>query len=77
MAARKTTVTRESKTVRSRQVTDEGGTPETKAASGPGMGYADALVIATTILLIVAFILMDKYIGKSFGPESGSLFFKT
>jgi hypothetical protein len=76
MAARRTTVTRESKTVRSRQVTTPaGGTIETGEAK-PGMGYADALVIATTILLIAAFILMDKYIGR-FGPDSGSLFFKT
>jgi hypothetical protein len=71
MAARRTTVTttRESR-VRSRQ-----GEDKTVVAATPGgMGFADAVVIGTTILLVVAFVMMDKYLGMHFGK---GLFFAT
>lgn len=37
-----------------------------------GLGFADALILGTTVLLIAAFVMMDKVLGVHFG---GGMFF--
>lgn len=66
MAARRTTgaaAGRDSK-VRSRAGGEEKA-PAQAEGSG-GMGFVDAITIATTVLLVVAFVLMDKVLGDHF-----------
>lgn len=73
MAARRTTGTsagRDSR-VRSRAAGAEQA-PAQAEASG-GMGFVDAVTIATTVLLIVAILMMDKVLGDHFAT---GMFFK-
>lgn len=66
MAARRTTgagAGRESK-VRSRASSADSA--PTQATGEGGMGFADAVTIATTVMLLVAFVLMDKVLGDHF-----------
>jgi hypothetical protein len=63
--ARRTVTTRterESK-VTSRITND----PDAPVVEKPGLGYADAIVFVTTILLLAAFVMTDYMIGKQFG----------
>ncbi|MBK7875716.1 MAG: hypothetical protein IPJ77_08190 [Planctomycetes bacterium] len=67
MAARRTTgaaAGRDSK-VRSR-AGGEDKAPAQAAGESGGMGFADAITIATTVLLLVAFVMMDKVLGEHF-----------
>lgn len=72
MAARRTTgagAGRESK-VRSRATAEE----QSPAPAAPGgMGFVDAVTIATTLLLIAAILMMDKVLGEHFAT---GMFFK-
>ncbi|MFO1009648.1 MAG: hypothetical protein U1F29_06240 [Planctomycetota bacterium] len=72
MAARRTTgaaAGRDSK-VRSRA----GGEDKAQAAAPAegGMGFVDAVTIGTTVMMVVAIVLMDKYLGEHF--NSGMFF---
>jgi hypothetical protein len=70
--ARRTATTRterESK-VTSRITTTDDAPAEEKEG---GLGYADAVVLVTTVLLLAAFVLTDYLIGKQFGK---GMFFK-
>ena len=69
MAARRTTTVPREK-VRSRATTDDGAPVVVQEG---GMGFADAITIATTLLLIAAFVMMDKVLGDHFAQ---GLFFK-
>jgi len=80
MAARRTTgagagAGRESR-VRSRQGEDQAKQQAAQAAQGEsgGMGMADALGIVTFVVLVVGFVLMDRYLGTNFNT---GLFFTT
>jgi hypothetical protein len=57
--------------VRSRQG-EAAEQPAAAAAEGGGLGFTDALILGTTVLLLAAFVMMDKVIGVHFG---GGLFF--
>jgi hypothetical protein len=71
--ARRTATTRterESK-VTSRMTTTNSDAPSEEKEGG--MGYADAVVLITTILLLAAFLMTDYLLGKQFGK---GFFFK-
>jgi hypothetical protein len=70
--ARRTATTRterESK-VTSRITTTTDAPP---AETQGGLGYADAIVLITTVLLLAAFVMTDYLLGKQFGK---GMFFK-
>jgi hypothetical protein len=74
MAARRTVTTRttrESK-VTSRMSTGDSADAPPEVETG-GLGYADAIVLVTTVLLLAAFVLADCMLGKHFGK---GIFFK-
>jgi hypothetical protein len=44
------------------------GTADAAAeADGKGLGYADAIILVTTVLLLAAVLMTDYMIGKQFG----------
>jgi len=58
--------------------TTEGETPERGGTAvvvveDKGLGLAEALILATTVLLIAAIVLTDAYLGKRYGS---GIFFK-
>jgi len=58
--------------------TAEGETPERGGTAvvvveDKGLGLAEALILATTVLLIAAIVLTDAYLGKRYGS---GIFFK-
>jgi hypothetical protein len=57
--------------VRSRQG-EESKTAVVVVEERPGLGFTDALILGTTVLLIAAFVMMDKVLGVHF---NGGLFF--
>ena len=54
-------------------VTTEGPAAEVVVAERKGAGFAEALVFATTVLLIAAIVLTDYYLGTRYGK---GIFFK-
>jgi hypothetical protein len=75
MARRTVTTTkteRESRVTSRKSTNGDADAPASAEASG-GMGYADAIVFITTILLIAAFLMTDYMLGKQFGK---GMFFK-
>ncbi len=71
--ARRTATTRterESK-VTSRITTTNADAPPEETQGG--LGYADAIVLITTVLLLAAFVMTDYLLGKQFGK---GMFFK-
>lgn len=75
MATRRTTTTTKTTTTRESRVRSRAGEPAegTVVAEPSGMGFADVLAIVTTVLLLAAWIMMDKYRGTHFGE---GMFFK-
>lgn len=75
MAARRTTTTRTTtrETRATSRIGDNAGDPDVVVEEKPGLGFSDALVFATTALLLVAIVLTDYQLGKYFGS---GLFFK-
>lgn len=72
MAARRITP----KTTRDTKVTSRlGDQPEGGEAppAEQGLSFADTLILVTTLVMIAAFVLMDKYRGEAFNE---GLFFK-
>jgi hypothetical protein len=67
-----TTKTERESRVTSRKTTGDADTAA-PAESGGGFGYADAIVLITTVLLIAAFLMTDYLLGKQFGK---GMFFK-
>ena len=64
MAARRTPT----KTARETKATSRvGDTPEAEApVEGKGMSFADTLILVTTLVMIAAFVLIDKFRGEAF-----------
>lgn len=70
MARRTATSYRSSRTVTTAPA--EGGETETTSETvvtteDPGLGLAEALSIATTIVLVAALVALDMYLGKRYG----------
>lgn len=66
MAARRTEKTTTTTTTRSTR--REAAAPvEGTAAAKPGMNMADACMIVSAILLVIAFVLVDRFRGQAFG----------
>ena len=53
------------------EVPERGGTAV--VVEDKGLGLAEALILATTVLLIAAIVLTDAYLGKRYGS---GIFFK-
>lgn len=52
--------------VRSRQGEAAAEQTAAPAAEGGGLGFTDALILGTTVLLLAAFVMMDKVLGVHF-----------
>lgn len=66
MAARRTTGAGAGRDSRVRSRASAGDEAPAQAQAEGGMGFADAITIGTTILLIAAFVMMDKVLGDHF-----------
>jgi hypothetical protein len=75
MATRKTTTTKTTTTRESRVRSRAGDAPAEGAVvvEEGGMSFPEVLAIVTTVLLLAAWIMMDKYRGGHFGE---GMFFK-
>lgn len=73
MAARRTTEKTTTTTTRSTRREAAAAPVEGAAPAKAGMNMADACMIVSAILLVVAFVLVDRFRGQAFGE---GMFFK-
>jgi hypothetical protein len=72
--ARRTATTRTTREVKATSRMSPGTAAEAAPESDkPGLGYADSIVLVTTILLLAAFVMTDYLLGHQFGK---GMFFK-
>lgn len=67
MAARRTEKTTTTTTTRSTRREAAAVPAEGTAPAKPGMNMADACMIVSAILLVIAFVLVDRFRGQAFG----------
>jgi hypothetical protein len=71
--ARRTATTRTQREVKVTSRMSSGTADAAPESDKPGLGYADSIVLVTTVLLLVAFVMTDYLLGHQFGK---GLFFK-
>lgn len=71
--ARRTATTKTEREVKVTSRMTTGSADAAPESEGKGMGYADAIILVTTVLLLAAFFMTDYLLGHQFGK---GMFFK-